>query len=183
MPDLVDRLYLRIVVIRCQVGDRGALEELIGRLHPRLRGFLQKLLTGPGDVDDVAQDVWFDVFRGLPKLENVDSFLPWFYRIARNRAYRLLRRRKGHMESIERIDAVASEQPEDEFSAEDASRVYAALDRLTAEHREVLLLRFIEQMSYDDLARVTGCPIGTVRSRIHNAKRGLREILNREEQP
>src|SRR5262245_16879505 len=183
MPDLADRLYLRILVIRCQVGDRGALEELIGRLHARLRGFLQKLLASPSDVDDVTQDVWFDVFRGLPRLENVDSFLPWLYRIARNRAYRLLRRRDMRMQSIENLDSVADDVPEHEFSAEDASRVYAALDRLTPEHREVLLLRFIEQMSYDDLAQVTGCPVGTVRSRIHNAKRGLREILNREEQP
>jgi len=182
MPDLADRLYLRILVIRCQVGDRDALEELIGRLHPRLRGFLQKLLCGPEHVDDAAQDVWLDVFRGLPKLESVDSFLPWLYRIARNRAYRLLRRRDTHMASIENMEPIADEEPLDEFSAEDASRVYAALDRLTPEHREVLLLRFIEQMSYDDLAQVTGCPVGTVRSRIHNAKRGLREILKREEQ-
>jgi len=181
MSDLADRLYLRILVVRCQVGDRDALEELIERLNGRLRGFLHKLLAGPGDVDDVAQDVWFDVFRGLPKLENVDSFLPWFYRIARNRAYRLLRRRDTRMESIESIGVVADEEPEDEFSADDARRVYAALDRLTPEQREVLLLRFIEQMSYHDVAQVTGCPVGTVRSRIHNAKRGLRQILDREE--
>jgi len=86
------------------------------------------------------------------------------------------------MASIENMEPIADEEPLDEFSAEDASRVYAALDRLTPEHREVLLLRFIEQMSYEDLAQVTGCPVGTVRSRIHNAKRGLREILKREEQ-
>jgi RNA polymerase sigma-70 factor, ECF subfamily len=182
MPDLADRLYLRILVIRCQVGDRTALEELIARLHPRLRGFLQKLLAGPGDVDDVAQDVWLDVFRGLPKLQNVNSFLPWLYQIARNRAYRLLRRRDTHMASIENMDRVADEEPDAEFSAEDAGRVFEALDRLTPEHREILLLRFIEQMSYDDLAQVIGCPVGTVRSRIHNAKRGLRTILEHEEQ-
>jgi RNA polymerase sigma-70 factor (ECF subfamily) len=86
------------------------------------------------------------------------------------------------MASIENMDRVADEEPDAEFSAEDAGRVFEALDRLTPEHREILLLRFIEQMSYDDLAQVIGCPVGTVRSRIHNAKRGLRTILEHEEQ-
>jgi RNA polymerase sigma-70 factor (ECF subfamily) len=79
------------------------------------------------------------------------------------------------------VDLAVNYEPDTEFAAEDARRIYAALDQLSPEHREVLLLRFIEQMSYDDMAQATGCPLGTVRSRIHNAKRGLREILNRQE--
>jgi RNA polymerase sigma-70 factor (ECF subfamily) len=82
MADLARCLYLRILIVRCQVGERAALEELIAQVNPRLRGFLHKLLSRPERVDDVAQDVWLDVFRGLPKLENVDAFFPWFYRIA-----------------------------------------------------------------------------------------------------
>jgi len=181
MADLARRLYLPVLIVRCQVGDRVAFEELVAQVNPRLRGFLQKLLPGSDHVDDVAQDIWLDVFRDLPRLENIDSFLPWFYRIARNRVYRLLRRRYRRVEPLEEVELAVNE-PEPEFSAEDARRVHAALDKLSPEHREVLLLRFMEQMSYDDVAQVTGCPAGTVRSRIHNAKRGLREILRHEEQ-
>ena len=182
MADLARRLHLPVLIVRCQVGDRVAFEELVDHVNPRLRGFLQKLLAGSDHVDDVAQDVWLDVFQDLPRLENIDSFLPWFYRIARNRAYRLLRRGDRRVEPLEEVELAVTEEPEPEFSAEDARRVHAALDQLSPEHREVLLLRFMEQMSYDDVAQVTGCPVGTVRSRIHNAKRGLREILQREEQ-
>jgi RNA polymerase sigma-70 factor, ECF subfamily len=183
MADLADRLYLPVLIVRCQVGDRVAFEELIALVNPRLRSFLQKLLASPDRVDDIAQDVWLDVFRDFPRLENIHSFLPWFYRIARNRAYRLLRRRDRRVEPLEDIELAVTEEPEPQFTAEDASRVHAALDQLSPEHREVLLLRFMEQMSYDDVAQVTGCPVGTVRSRIHNAKRGLRDIIEREEQP
>ena len=181
MADLARRLYLPVLIVRCQVGDRVAFEELVAQVNPRLRGFLQKLLAGSDHVDDVAQDVWLDVFRDLPRLENIDLFLSWFYRIARNRAYRLLRRRGRRVKPLEDVELAVNE-PEPEFAAEDARRVHAALDKLSPEHREVLLLRFMEQMSYDDVAQVTGCPAGTVRSRIHNAKRGLREILRHEEQ-
>ena len=64
--------------------------------------------------------------------------------------------------------------------AEDAAIVKAAMDELSPEHREVLLLRFMEEMSYEDIALVAGCQLGTVRSRIHNAKRALREIVERQ---
>jgi RNA polymerase sigma-70 factor (ECF subfamily) len=67
----------------------------------------------------------------------------------------------------------------DDFSAEDAARVHRALDELEPEHREALVLRFLEEMSYEDMARVTGCPLGTVRSRLHYAKRALRRALER----
>lgn len=72
---------------------------------------------------------------------------------------------------------VAGESEEYDFSAEDAERVHAALGRLVPAHREVLLLRFFEGMNYEDIARVTGCRLGTVRSRIHYAKRALRGVM------
>jgi RNA polymerase sigma-70 factor (ECF subfamily) len=68
---------------------------------------------------------------------------------------------------------------ESDFSAEDAARVHAALNDLAPEQREVLVLRFLEGMSYEDIARVVGSPLGTVRSRIHYAKRALRRAIER----
>jgi RNA polymerase sigma-70 factor (ECF subfamily) len=80
--------------------------------------------------------------------------------------------------SIELVD-IAGDDDVDDFSAEDAQRIHVALGRLAPEQREVLLLRFMEGMSYEEMARVTGCQLGTVRSRLYYAKRALRRLLER----
>jgi RNA polymerase sigma-70 factor (ECF subfamily) len=177
MNELADRLYFKLLVVRCQVGDRAAFEELVTRCQPRLRGFLYKMLSRQDKIDDLAQEIWMDVFRDLRRLKNPDAFLSWFYRIAHNRVFSLLRKREPPA-SIENVEIV--EETTEEFTAEDAQAVHAALDQLLSEHREVLLLRFMEEMSYDDIAQVIACPLGTVRSRIHNAKRQLKTILERQ---
>jgi len=183
MTELADRFYLEVLVVRCQTGDRAAFEEVVALCQPRLRGFLAKMLAAQGDSRDLAQEVWMDVFANLRSLRDPGSFLPWLYRIARNRVFRALRRQTPDLVSMDSVDAAGQADEPADFTAEDAQAVHAALDRLGPEHREVLLLRFIEDMSYADIAIVTGCQIGTVRSRIHNAKRALREIIESEGQP
>jgi RNA polymerase sigma-70 factor, ECF subfamily len=180
MADLADRFYWKVLVVRCQVGDRLALEEMVGQCQPRLRGFLHKMLPGGQNLDDLAQEVWMDVFRDLPRLADPGAFLPWFYRIARNRVFRTFRRRSEPIGSIQDMNVAPAREAEPDFSAEDAQAVHAALDQLSPEHREVLLLCFMEEMSYDQIASVVDCPIGTVRSRIHSAKRELRKIVERQ---
>jgi RNA polymerase sigma-70 factor, ECF subfamily len=170
MTDPTDRLYLQMLVVRCQTGDRVALEELVGRCQPRLRVFLHKLLGRADQVDDLSQEIWADVVRDLPRLN----------RIARNRAYRLFRGRREAADSLDLVEPNLAAAEEPEFSAEDARAVHAALDQLGPEHREALMLRFMEEMSYEQIAAVAGCQVGTVRSRIHNAKRQLREIIERQ---
>jgi RNA polymerase sigma-70 factor (ECF subfamily) len=177
MPDPAGRVYFQVLVVRCQLGDRDAFAELVAGCQPRLRAFLHKMLPEPHAVDDVMQDVWMDVFRDLPKLLDASAFLPWLYRIAHNRCFRMLRRRREPPAQIDDLQVAQPTEDEDEFTAEDAAAVHAALGKLSAEHREVLLLRFLEDMSYDDIAGVVMCPVGTVRSRIYNAKSSLRRIL------
>ena len=182
MADL-DRVYWKVLVIRCQVGDRGAFEELVAQCQPRLRAFLAKMVSDKTNVDDVTQEVWMEVFRDLGKLKDPGAFLPWMYRIARNRAFRILRRKSHATIPIEETDAISQATEDATFGADDARAVHAALDRLIPEHREVLLLRFIEDMNYEDIAAVVGVPVGTVRSRIHNAKRLLRGIIEKGNTP
>jgi RNA polymerase sigma-70 factor (ECF subfamily) len=177
MPTPPD-LYLRLLVLRCQAGDRPSLEELIHDHHPRLRAFLHKMLPNQNHTDDLAQEVWMDVFRDLPRLADPAAFRPWLYQIARNRAYRAMRCRTPDPSPLN--DPEVPDDPTPDFTPDDAAAVHAAIDRLSPEHREVLLLRFMEDMSYDDIARVTAANVGTVRSRIHNAKRQLRTIIEQE---
>jgi RNA polymerase sigma-70 factor (ECF subfamily) len=177
MTDPADRLYERIQVLRAQAGDAAAFADLVGRYHARLRYYLGKLLAKPQAVDDVLQDIWLDVWRGLPRLRDAAAFPAWVYRVARDRAARTYRLPLPPR-PLE-LNDVASEADDDEFTAEDAARVHAALDNVAPEFREVLVLRFLEEMAYADIARVVGCPVGTVRSRLHHAKLALRRQLER----
>ena len=178
MIDPVELLYERVLVVRCQAGDEAAFEELVARYAPRLRYFLRKLVE-PQPSEDLLQDVWLDVFRGLPRLVDPQAFRAWVYRIARDRAFGLLRKSKHQEQLLGEIDVPDESADGDEFSPEDAARIHAALDTLPPEQREVLVLRFLEEMSYDEIARVTSQPLGTVRSRIHYGKRALRSALEK----
>jgi RNA polymerase sigma-70 factor (ECF subfamily) len=179
MTGPADWLRERLLVLRCQTGDPIAFEELVPLYQPRLRYFLCALLRGDSDVEYRLQEIWLDVYRGIARLTEPGAFASWLYHIARNRAFRVLRRRREPPLSLDGIDVPAKEDEAMRWSAEDAAYLHAAFDSLAAEHREVLLLRFIEEMSYEDIARVTECPVGTVRSRLHYAKRALREVLER----
>jgi RNA polymerase sigma-70 factor (ECF subfamily) len=176
MTDGVERLYERVLVLRCQAGDESAFAELVERWTPRLRYYLRRMLDGP-DADDALQDVWLDVHRGLGRLSEVAAFPAWLFRLARDRVFRLLRRRK-RTEPLLDLDPPASDD-EPGFGVEDAARIHAALAGLPHEQREVVVLRFVQEMAYDDIAAVVGVPVGTVRSRLHYAKRALRLILER----
>jgi RNA polymerase sigma-70 factor (ECF subfamily) len=181
MNDRVDRLYEQVLVLRCQAGDGAAFEELVALYSPRLRYYARKLLRQVS-VEDVLQEVWLDVYRTVPRLAHVAAFTAWIYRIVRDHANRQLRKQNRAPRPLTEEQEIADPAQNgrgEEFTAEDAQRVHEALDELPPEQREVLVLRFLEEMTYEDIARVVGCPPGTVRSRIHYARRALRRLLER----
>jgi RNA polymerase sigma-70 factor (ECF subfamily) len=179
MHDTPDRLYERVLVLRCQTGDESAFEELVRLYDRRLRYYVRKMLGADAEMDDTLQDLWLDVFRALPRLNDPTALPAWLYRLARDRVFRQLRGRSIEYEPVRETE-VATTAPEDAgLSPEDVSRVHTALDALSPEHREVLVLRFLEAMSYEDIVAVTGLQIGTVRSRLHYAKLALRRALER----
>lgn len=177
MIDDLDRLHQRVLVVRCQAGDEAAFAELVGRYHHRLGGYLRRLV-GPVAAADALQDVWLAVWRGLPRLADPAAFPAWAFRIARDRAFRELRRRG--VPAVPADESIPAADTDEGLAPEEAAELHAAMDRLPPAHRDVLLLRFAEELSYDEIAAVIGAPVGTVRSRIHYAKRALRELLERE---
>jgi RNA polymerase sigma-70 factor, ECF subfamily len=179
MSEPADELYQRLLVVRCQAGDEVAFAELVERFGPRVRYFLRKLLGSADGADDAWQDVWLDVFRHVPRLADPGAFRAWLYRVARDRAFGRLRRLRVEL-PLDGHEPAEGPDDAESFTAEDAARIHAALDRLPAEQREVLVLRFLEEMSYDEIARVVGCRPGTVRSRIHYGKQALRRIFEQE---
>lgn len=180
--DEAEALYEQVLVLRCQTGDPAAFTELVARYGPRLAYFLRKMLPGGATAaEDALQDVWLDVHRHLPRLADPKAFRAWVYRVARNRALRDLRR---HPLQPLPPDPDALPDPaagdDDAFGPEDAAAVHRALDRLHPDHREALLLRFVEDMTYEQIAAVTGCAVGTVRSRLYYAKRALKREIQPE---
>ena len=174
-----ERLYERVLVLQCRAGNEAAFANLIESYQPRLRYYLRQLLREPDSAEDVLQDVWLDVFRALPRLNNIAAFSAWIYKIARYRALREGRKHTLSQRPLDPEEVIDEQRDEMNLSAENAEYIHVALQRLAEEHREVLMLRFLEEMSYEDIAKVIGCPLGTVASRIHHAKRALRTELER----
>ena len=171
-------LIEQVLLLRCQIGDKDAFAELIERYQKPLRYFISRLLDDEAVAEDVIQDTWLSVIKKIHGLREAEAFPTWLYRIARNKVYQQLRRNKRTFELDENL-AVANDVEENIFSADDAAKIHRCLAKLKPVHKEVVLLRFLEQMSYEQIAKVIGCNIGTVRSRIHYAKLALRKEMEK----
>jgi RNA polymerase sigma-70 factor (ECF subfamily) len=175
--DAIESAKLRVLVVKCQMGERAALEALFLRYNPALTYYLRRLLDRD-DVADVLQEVWLRVIRRLRTLRSPEAFTVWLYRIARSKALDQLSQRKPPEQFDEAPDGGDfPDEEEPEFSAEDGAPVHAALGRLPAAQRDALTLRFLEGLSYEQIAEVTHCTVGTVRSRLHYAKAAMRQLL------
>jgi RNA polymerase sigma-70 factor (ECF subfamily) len=177
MTQATERLYEQVLVLRFQAGDEAAFVELVQRYHERLRYYVRRLAIDESRIDDVLQEVWLIVFRRMATLRTPRALPAWLYRITRNAALAEHRRDRPLAEFESDPAAPAAADTEPDFTPQDAARIRAGLDRLAPPHREVLVLRFFEGLSYEDIADVVGSPLGTVRSRIYHAKRALRRAL------
>jgi len=166
------------IVGRCRRGERAAFEELFDIYQPRLKYYVRRL-NGSDKVDDILQDIWVAVFKKIDRLKDAKSFNVWLYRIARNKVYDGFRRKERFVSLPEEHELPVSEGDEAVFGADDAANLHKALKKLKPYHREVLTLSFIEQMTYQSIADVIGCGVGTVRSRIYYAKQSLRKEMER----
>jgi RNA polymerase sigma-70 factor (ECF subfamily) len=177
--DASEQLLEQILVLRAQTRDDGAFEKLVARYRARVAYFVRRSVGNDGSAEDVLQQVWLTAFERLPRLKEPAAFRVWLYRIARNQAVDAVRARRP-VEPVELDELSDGDGPaEPEFTAEDAARVHAGLATLRPEHREVLVLRFMEDLDYGQIADVVGCDLGTVKSRLHYAKRALRRELER----
>lgn len=167
---------LEILVLRCQVGDREAFEELFELYQPRLRYYIRRLDAKADNIDDMLQDVWLSVYRKIEKLKEPRAFPVWVYRIARNKVYGGFRNKQIFAPLPE--ERVLSEiKDEPDIPTDRAEAIHKALDNIQPHHREVLTLCFLENLPYQQIAEIVGCGLGTVKSRIYYAKQSLREEM------
>ena len=173
-----DQLIEQVLVLRCQIGDKDAFAELIEQYQAPLRYFISRLSANPETAEDIFQDTWLTVIRRIHTLKKIDAFPTWLYRIARNKVYQQFRRKKK-LSKLDQNIAVPNNTENDVFSPEDAAKIHRCLKELLPEYKEVLMLRFLEQMSYEQISQVINCKLGTVKSRIYYAKLALKKEMEK----
>jgi RNA polymerase sigma-70 factor (ECF subfamily) len=174
---------------QAQAGDHAAFEALHEALLPALLRFVRRL-AGDGDAEDIVQETFMTLYLHLGQIAPPEKLRPFLYRVARNRCYDRLRR-SGRFEQIEWDEDDAAPrvrlsftQDGDAPSADDAAHwlliqlaVKEAMERLPELQRQTLVLYAEEELSYAEIAEVMDVSIGTVKSRLFHAKRGLRRLL------
>lgn len=178
-----DREVDQLLVERAQRGEKQAFELLVAKYQRKLGRLLSRFIRDPAEVEDVAQEAFIKAYRALPSFRGDSAFYTWLYRIGINTAknYLVAMGRRAPTTTIadneeaENFDDGGQlrelNTPEAELMTKQiAATVNQAMDALPDELRTAITLREIEGMSYEDIASVMDCPIGTVRSRIFRAR-------------
>ena len=166
----------QILVQHAQRGEHAAFELLVERYDRRLLYYVRRLIKDDEGAFDVLQATWLQVVRKLPSLKSSAAFRVWLYRIAHDQAVSQLRRdgRQPVLDEENTAEIADSEQQATDERFMNAELVHRALHDISFEHRQVLTLRFLEELSVDEIAAVTGLPQGTVKSRLYYARLALR---------
>ena len=173
------------VVRRAQQGDQDAFAMLVEEYQGPVYRLALKMGLSPADAEEAAQEAFVAAWKGLPGFRGDSQFSTWLYRLTGNAAVDLLRREKRHSGAAdidERTD-IAAEGADPAEAAEAKSEreaVAQAMAELTPEYREILLLRYMQELDYGEIAAALSVPTGTVKSRINRAKAQLKEILLRQ---
>lgn len=185
-----DRLDDRLdeLVERAKAGDRPAFDELLVAMRPRALAAALRVLHNRDDAEDAVQDAFLKVWRCLAAFEGRSSFSTWIHRIVTNSSLDLLRKTSSRSETVERTDSQEATATDGEPSNEQTPEsdlceyevqmlVRAAVATLPAAHRQAVELREFEDYSYQEMAEIIQCPVGTVMSRLHHARHKLADEL------
>jgi RNA polymerase sigma-70 factor (ECF subfamily) len=177
------------LVERVQNGDSRAFDLLVLKYQNRISKLIARFVRNPADVQDVAQEAFIKAYRALPNFRGESAFYTWLYRIAINTAKNHLvaagRKTPSYAVDVQEVEKYDASEwlkeyatPERELLADEIQvTVNTALEGLPPDLREAITLREIEGLSYEDIAQVMDCPIGTVRSRIFRAREAIDEKL------
>ena len=157
----------------CRSGDGHAFRHLVERYQREAMGHAIAIVRNRQDAEDALQEAFLDAFRALGRFDQSRRFYPWFYTILRRRCLKLVASRRKP-ESQPDLDLLTRQGA---ATVEDVLALEQALLQLTVESREILMLRHLDGLSYEELAARLDVPIGTVMSRLFNARKQLREQL------
>lgn len=185
-----DREIDQQLVERAQHGDKHAFELLVAKYQRKLGRLLSRFIRNPSEVEDVVQEAFIKAYRALPSFRGESAFYTWLYRIGINAAKNYLVSEGRRPPTTTEFDSEEAEgfedaeqlrninTPENELmSKQVAETVNKAMDSLPEELKIAITLREIEGLSYEEIASMMNCPIGTVRSRIFRARETIAEKL------
>jgi len=180
---MADREVDQQLVERAQRGDKRAFDLLVAKYQRKLGRLLSRFIRDPAEVEDVAQEAFIKAYRALPSFRGDSAFYTWLYRIGINTAKNYLVALGRRAPTVTEFDSDEAESFEDGeqlrdintpesmlMSKEIGSTVNAAMEDLPEDLRTAIALREIEGLSYEEIASIMNCPIGTVRSRIFRAR-------------
>jgi RNA polymerase sigma-70 factor (ECF subfamily) len=186
----VDRELDQELVERAQRGDKRAFELLVMKYQRKLARLLSRMVRDPAEIEDITQESFIKAYRALPQFRGESAFYTWLYRIAVNTAKNYLVARGRRAPTTTEFNAEEAEgfddaellrdiaTPEAELQTKQiAAAVNKAVDALPEELRTAITLREIEGLSYEEIAQMMDCPIGTVRSRIFRAREAISEKI------
>lgn len=189
-PRMSDRELDQVLVERVQRGDKQAFGLLVSKYQRKLHRLLSRLIRDPAEVEDVAQETFIKAYRALGSFRGESAFYTWLYRIGVNTAKNYLvsqRRRAPTSTSFDSTDAETFDEGEQLRDINTPERlmmtrqigdtVDEAMADLPEELRTAIMLRELEGLSYEEIAGIMDCPIGTVRSRIFRAREAIAERL------
>lgn len=170
-----------LLISRARGGDREAFGALVEQYRDNVYRLAYRMCGNAYDADEAAQEAFVAAWRALPNFRGDAKFSTWLYRLTTNAAIDVMRREKRHQtvgdgEMMELADDADSPQETVERT-EQQEAVQKALSTLSEEYREVLLLRYMEELDYAEIAEVLQLPSGTVKSRINRAKAALKAAL------
>ncbi len=179
-PDMDAASELELVA-RCRDGDERAFRELVDRYKGLVFALVARSVRDPGRAEEVAQDVFVRVYRGLPSFRGDARVSTWIYRITLN--VLLAERRPPPTEPLEGTGEVprefgATDRAFDELALRD--RMEKALQRLPVHYQVLVNGHYLKGLRYEELAEALNLPLGTVKTHLHRAKRQLRHLLETE---
>jgi len=175
------RIVETYLVACARLGDRAAREQLVARYHGKFLRHAYRLLGEAEQAKDVVQDGWLEILRGLPRLRDDAAFPAWAFRIMTRKCAKHiagLQRRRAALKAVSNEPAPNDDSRRDCELLADRGPVRAALDKLPAGHRAAVALFYLEEMSVAEVAVALEIPVGTVKSRLMNARQKLRAALS-----
>jgi RNA polymerase sigma-70 factor (ECF subfamily) len=164
-----------VAIRRCKAGDKDAFRHIVERYQAEAMGHAMAILADREDAFDALQEAFIDAYQALSRFDMSRQFYPWFYTILRNRCFKLASGRKKNAGL--NLDEALILAPVSDVAPEDRVSLEKALLELSSAERELLTLRHLDGLSYDELAERLEIPKGTVMSRLYHARKRLREKL------
>lgn len=170
---------IRELVERCLAGDETAMSELMDQYRGQVFGLCYRMLGHRQDAEDITQETFVRVFRSLQRWDDQRDFKPWLFAIAGNRCRSLISTRGRRPQAKDLVDDIPDGTPDDQAAKNLAEEVDLALVELREEYRQAFLLFHEQELSYAEIGEVLDCPVGTVKTWVHRARRELIKRLRR----